>query len=180
MAQEEKFHQSFRQRWLPTYDDADNALENLEKTTDNKINCDYRDVHTVWHMAKKYTRTVIVGGALLGVGFQGFGNNTLYSEGERVGVINKFSKGGFPWKTYNGQLSLEGRTSTGDYTGAGVWDFSIDMFNDSDLRSLPSDITKYMKDGARVNVKYNQMISTWPWRAGTTYLVKSIEPTEKK
>ena len=50
-----------------------------------------------------------------------WGNNFEYSKGTRAGVINKFSEKGIVWKTYEGQIALEGIVSTGESVGANVW-----------------------------------------------------------
>ena len=125
---------------------------------------------------------MLLTGALIWGGYQGVGNNIEYSQGQRVGVVNKISEKGLIWKTKEGQLSLEGRTSTGDYTGAGIWDFSIDRLakHGENVDELYSQIRQEMENGQRVKITYKQPLATWPWRAGTTYLVQSVEPLKNK
>jgi len=96
---------------------------------------------------------------LLWTGCQTIGNNLVYSEGQRVGVVNKISEKGLFWKTKEGQLSLEGRTSTGDYTGAGVWDFSIDE-NNFRKDALYLELSQSMEKGQRVEITYEQLLAT--------------------
>ncbi|MBU4069901.1 MAG: hypothetical protein KJ646_02875 [Nanoarchaeota archaeon] len=169
--EKEKF--TFRQKWFPTMDDADK----LERARGG----DYSAIG-VGQFFSRWARSIFLAGTLIWGGYQGIGNNIEYSEGQRVGVVNKISEKGLIWKTKEGQLSLEGRTSTGDYTGAGVWDFSIDKSarHGENVDGLYSQISKEMENGQRVKITYKEPLATWPWRADTTYLVQSVEPLETK
>jgi len=171
--EKEKF--TLRQKWFPTFDDAEELMRARGK------NKDVTDIG-LGQFVGRWARSILLAGALIYGGYQGIGNNIEYSKGERVGVVNKISEKGLIWKTKEGQLSLEGRTSTGDYTGAGVWDFSIDRLakHGEKVDELYSQIGQYMEDGQRVKITYKQPFATWPWRADTTYLVQSIEQLEKK
>lgn len=171
--EEEKF--TFRQKWFPTLDDAE---ELTEKRYDKKNKFSTGDFPVIDFFGR-WARTLILSGALLWAGYNVIGNNIEYSKGERVGVINKVSEKGLIWKTQEGQLSLEGRTSTGDSTGAGVWDFSIDASSKNN-NELYSKIKKAMENGDRVKITYNQPLATWPWRAKTNYLVEDVESLETK
>lgn len=164
---------TFRQKWFPTYDDA----QELKCAKD----VDYLG-YGLGQLLGRWARSLALVGILTWGGYQSIGNNVEYSEGQRVGVINKISEKGLIWKTKEGQLSLEGRTSTGDYTGAGVWDFSIDKLakHGENVDELYSQTKQEMENGQRVNVTYIQPLSTWPWRAETTYLVQSVEPLKTK
>jgi hypothetical protein len=167
--EKEKF--TFRQKWFPTFDDADEIAQ--EKSGDNLS-------IGVGQLLGRWIRSLVLGVGLIYGGYQSIGNNLEYSEGQRVGVVNKISKKGLIWKTKEGQLSLEGRTSTGDYTGAGVWDFSIDKLakHGENVDELYSKINEYMEEGRRVKIDYKQPLAIWPWRAETRYLVQSVEPLE--
>ena len=130
----------------------------------------------------RWIRSIILIGAPIWGGYQGIGNNIEYSKGESVGVVNWTSEKGVIWKTKEGQLSLEGRTSTGGYTGAGVWNFSIDRLakHGENVDGLSSQIRQAMEDGRRVKITYIQQLATWSWRAGTPYLVQGVKPLETK
>ena len=175
--EEEKM--TFRQKWMPGFEDAEGLRDRrYDKKGKNysSMNFPFIDFFGRW------ARTIVLAGALICGGYQGIGNNIEYSEGQRVGVVNKISEKGLIWKTKEGQLSLEGRTSTGDYTGAGVWDFSIDRLakHGENVDELYSQARQEMEDGQRVKITYKEPLATWPWRAGTTYLVQSVEPLETK
>ena len=175
--EKEKF--TFRQKWLPTFDDADAFLEERCKRKDKDYK--YGSFPAVDSFGR-WARSIVLAGALIWGIYQGIGNNIEYSKGQRVGVVNKISEKGLIWKTKEGQLSLEGRTSTGDYTGAGIWNFSIDKSakHGENINALNSQIKQEMENGQRVKITYRQPLATWPWRADTTYLIQSVESLETK
>jgi len=164
---------TLRQKWFPTFSDAIKLAEARSKDP---------GVMGLGQLGGRWIRSIILIGAPIWGGYQGIGNNIEYSEGQRVGVVNKISEKGVIWKTKEGQLSLEGRTSTGDYTGAGVWDFSIDRLakHGENVDELYSRTRELMEEGQRVKITYKEPLATWPWRAGTTYLIQSVEPLETK
>jgi len=114
--------------------------------------------------------------------YQCVGNNITYSEGVRVGMINKFSNRGLFWKTYEGEMALEGIVSGGNSVGANVWRFSLDRQakHGEDVKNLAKEVLSYAESGTKAKVTYVEPIATWPWRSGTDYLVQNIEPVEEK
>ena len=174
---EEKF--TFRQRWFPTLANAEDLHE--ERCRSKGKHYDPMDFPVI-DLLGRWARTLFLAGVLIGGGCQGIGNNIKYSQGQRVGVINKVSEKGLFWKTKEGQLSLEGRTSTGEQTGAGIWNFSLDnqARHGENTDSLYALIEQYMEEGKRVKITYTQPLTTWPWRAETTYLVQSVESLENQ
>ncbi len=102
--------------------------------------------------------TVIVVGTALVLGSCQLGNKLEYSNGVRVGMINKFSKKGVAFKTYEGQMALEGIVSGGTSMGANVWNFSLDRSrkNGENTDELAKRITEYMNSGTKVRVNYTQ------------------------
>lgn len=127
-----------------------------------------------------------IGCAVAGIGllFAGscvVGNNLEYSNGTRVGVINKFSHRGLIWKTWEGQLALEGIVSGGGRVGANVWNFSLDnnRANEENIDELSQRLNQYLNENVKVKVTYHEPLTTWPWRSGTDYLVQSVEPVKQ-
>ncbi|MCK4552705.1 hypothetical protein KAT80_00690 [Candidatus Pacearchaeota archaeon] len=175
----EKKKFTFRQKWFPTFNDADDLRKERYEKKDKKFS--YSSFPSVDFFGR-WARSIFLASTLIFGSYQGIGNNIEYSGGQRVGVVNKISEKGLIWKTKEGQLSLEGRTSTGDYTGAGVWDFSIDKSakHSENVDELYSQIEQQMENGQRVKITYKQPLATWPWRADTTYLVQSVEPLKTK
>jgi hypothetical protein len=125
----------------------------------------------------RWTRTIALGGLLIWGGCQTIGNSIQYGEGVRTGMVNKLSKKGLFWKTYEGQMALEGIVSGKNYSGANVWDFSLDRQanHGEDTNALATKLIDYTRSGTKVTVKYAQPLTAWPWRAGTRYLVQSVE-----
>jgi len=123
----------------------------------------------------------ILGGALLTAPwacYQKIGNNINYSNGVRSGMINKISNKGLFWKTWEGEMALEGMVSGENSNGANVWDFSIDR-DDPKTQDLVKKIQTALSTGQKVKVDYTQKLTTWPWRSDTTYLITDVQPIEK-
>lgn len=129
----------------------------------------------------RWARTVALAGTLIWGTYQGIGNNLQYSDGIRTGMVNKFSSKGLIWKTYEGQMALEGIVSNGNSSGANVWDFSIDRQarHGENGAELARKIREYLESGTKVKVTYTEPLSTWPWRSSTDYLIQNVEPVNK-
>ena len=119
---------------------------------------------------------LMVGGTLI-IGGRGIANNWKYSEGDSVGMINKISQKGAFWKTYEGQMALEGISGKGESLSANVWDFSIDNNLSEDKKKELSDkVQTYMNSGQKVKIHYVEMLKTLPWRSESNHLIQNIEP----
>lgn len=85
-----------------------------------------------------------------------------YSEGERIGVLRKFSKKGLIYKTWEGELMLN----------AGMGTVKLDTFN----FSCPNkDVASFLKDnlGQEIILTYKQGL-LMPYKLGSTsYLITS-------
>lgn len=107
-------------------------------------------------------------------------NRVQYGDGVRAGMINKVSKKGVIWKTYEGQMALEGIAGSGGSLGANVWDFSIDgKMKAKDQEDMAELLIRYMSEGRKVKIEYNQQISPWPPRGNTDYYITKITPVVK-
>ena len=128
----------------------------------------------------RWTRSIVLLGALIYGGWQGIGNNIEYSQGIRTGMINKISEKGLFWKTYEGQMALEGIVSGNNSVGANVWDFSLDRQarHRENIGELAKKIQGYLESGTKVKVTYVEPLTTWPWRSGTDYLIQEVEPVK--
>ncbi len=120
-----------------------------------------------------------IGGCNLANGYE-------YSNGMRTGMINKVSRKGLFWKTYEGQMAgqmaLEGIVSGGQSMGANVWDFSIDdqARNGEDIDGLTKVLQENLEAGNKVKVKYREVLWGWPWRGSTEHYIQSVEPVLNK
>jgi hypothetical protein len=128
--------------------------------------------------------TLGITGIVLGGGIGGCNscNNYDLSKGYRIGVINKISNKGFIWKTYEGQMALEGMVSNGKGTSANVWDFSIDAQarHGENIPQLAKKLDSLAQLGKKVKIEYIEAGCPLPWRGSTDYYIKSVEPLDKK
>lgn len=91
-----------------------------------------------------------------------------YSEGNRAGRLIKFSKQGFMFKTYEGEMNLGGVTNSANNSMMMnyMWDFSVvDQTVADSLLKL---------EGKDISVHYTQKIGKLPWRGDTKYIVDRI------
>lgn len=155
--------QSFRQKWFPTPDDVIDAANSSDES--------------LLLFLGRWLRTLAAGGIVLYSGIKFAGNDYEYSKGMRTGMINKFSEKGLIWKTYEGQMALEGMVSNRGYAGANVWDFSLDRQkrHGENTEELAKKIQSYLESGTKVKVHYIEPFATWPWRGGTKYLIQKVE-----
>ena len=105
-----------------------------------------------------------------------------YSDGFRVGTVQKFSNKGYIFKTYEGTLnmgvvSFQAPTTSAtadERTNSSVWNFSVASSDDTTVKSIEDAMTT----GKRVKVHYKQMLYQFDWRGETTYFVYKVEPIQ--
>ena len=94
-----------------------------------------------------------------------------YSNGERIGVVTKFSKAGLLWKSWEGHLNI---TQTGMNSAGEPFEFSID--NDNENPDIINLLDKAANKGHKVKIIYHQVVG-WNWlgnRGETDYFVKRV------
>lgn len=94
--------------------------------------------------------------------------NFTYSEGSRAGVIIKFSKKGYVFKTYEGELNLGGIGNIPNTAQLNqIWEFSVkDQHVADTLMGL---------EGRKVSLHYKEKIKNLPWQGETKYFVDGVE-----
>lgn len=102
-----------------------------------------------------------------------------YSNGERIGVLTKFSKKGIIWKTYEGEMNLGGLREMNNQLGttyvANLWEFSIDSDN-PDKEKLAKQLFEALDKGSTIKVKYEDRGMVFGcWHSSTSYWIKSVE-----
>ena len=108
---------------------------------------------------------IIIVLALIGYGYWRY--FFTYSEGNRTGLLQKFSHKGTMFKTYEGELVMSSIRSTSDVSIASEkFLFSV---NDKELASKMMTM-----EGQRVTVHYHQKNGVVPWRGDTPYIVDSV------
>lgn len=88
-----------------------------------------------------------------------------YSEGDRTGELIKFSKKGYVFKTWEGEISQ-------GISGAQIFKFSV-LDNDAEVIE---DLKK--NQGQYVKVTYIERYTTFPWWGDTNYYITKVQ-TEK-
>jgi hypothetical protein len=95
-----------------------------------------------------------------------------YSEGDRAGTISKFSKKGYIFKTYEGELNVGAQGQVGNMQNS-LWEFSVDGIDNME------DLAKVLQDallsGKRVRLHYIQHYTKFFWMGETEYFVTQME-----
>lgn len=94
--------------------------------------------------------------------------NFTYSEGSRAGVLMKFSKRGYVFKTYEGELNTGGVGNIANTAQLNqVWNFSVKEVGFAD--------TLHLYEGKRVILFYQQKMKHLPWQGETDYFVNKVQ-----
>lgn len=97
-----------------------------------------------------------------------------YSDGSRAGTIMKFSRKGFIFKTYEGELNqvmfVDDNSAASGMATKNIWAFSA--VNDSELNKSIEDA---MLNGHRVKLHYREKLMTFWWLGDEKYIVYKIE-----
>ena len=97
--------------------------------------------------------------------------NYTYSEGTRAGVLMKFSKRGFVFKTYEGELNMGGVGNIGGTANVNqVWNFSVKEAGVAD--------TLHNYEGKKVILFYQEKLKSLPWQGETNYFVYKVQEVE--
>lgn len=94
-----------------------------------------------------------------------------YSEGNRSGILQKFSKKGNIFKTYEGELIMSSIASTGNVTIASE-KFFFSVTSDSLAQVL------FNLEGKRVTLHYEQKRKHLPWNGESDYFVSGVVQAE--
>ena len=91
-----------------------------------------------------------------------------YSEGNRSGILQKFSKKGNIFKTYEGELVMSSITSNIN-TSIASEKFFFSVKDDSIAKVM------FNLEGKRVTLHYEQKRGHLPWNGETDYFVNGIK-----
>lgn len=98
-----------------------------------------------------------------------FAGCVQYSDGERVGIVQKFSKKGFAMcKSYEGHAVIGLQNNGTINTNAEDFSFSVEE------QSIIPALEKAMESGHRVKLHYNQEFIAGPCRSDTHYFVDKV------
>jgi hypothetical protein len=90
-----------------------------------------------------------------------------YSEGNRAGTLQKFSKKGSVFKTYEGELIMNSLTSTGNATISSE-KFYFSVKDEAVAKKM------FELEGQQITVQYEQKRKHLPWSGETDYFVTAI------
>lgn len=119
----------------------------------------------------KYIAIAILALVLLLGGYFAYTQYT-YSEGNRAGLLIKFSKKGYAFKTYEGEMNLGG-VNTDPKAGLvnNIWTFSVkDQSVADSLMHL---------EGKYISVHYRQIVRNFSWQGETPFFVDGVEEVRK-
>ncbi len=94
-----------------------------------------------------------------------------YSEGNRAGTLQKFSKKGSMFKTYEGELIMNSLTSTGNATISSE-KFYFSVKDEAVAKKM------FELEGKHITVQYEQKRGHLPWSGETDYFVTGIVSKE--
>lgn len=118
---------------------------------------------------RKWVVLFVVLVILFGIlGYVSFGS---YSEGRRGGSIYKFSKKGYIFKTYEGELKMGGLMEGDGTLNTTEWEFSVSSSN----KDAIDKIQKAIDNGSRVSLIYEEKFFIFPWNGDTKNFVTKVE-----
>ena len=112
-------------------------------------------------MFKKFLWFLLLFVVLISTAYFAFVYYVPYSEGVRTGELIKFSKKGYVFKTYEGEISQ-------GISGAMIFKFSILDSEKEVIQKLNDNQGKYIK------VKYEEKYTTFPWWGDTNYYITEV------
>jgi len=92
------------------------------------------------------------------------------SEGERAGVVSKFSKKGVMFKTFEGELNVGAQGQVGNMVN-NMWAFTVDNNDEKIVQQLED----AMLTGKRVRLHYEQRYMKFSWMGDTEYFVTRLD-----
>lgn len=115
-------------------------------------------------------KKIMIGVSVFAIAVGGFFTFADYSDGERAGVVVKFSRKGIVpgCKTWEGEMVLGGLNRSGD-ANANVWRFTV---SDSDLVEK---IQNKLETGEHSVLTYSQPYFTMPCTTDTGYFVTEVK-----
>lgn len=88
-----------------------------------------------------------------------------FSDGERTGVVTKFSHKGIMFKTYEGELSQGSVDQGGMRT---TWLFSV-----ADPKII-EEVKNCLRDGRKCTLHYKQQLLQQSWKGSTSYFIVEV------
>ena len=142
-------------------------------STNNKADQVKKPMSVVKRKLRKYFYIALTFVVLIIVGIIYWSFYFTYSDGTRTGVLQKFSRKGTIFKTYEGELILSSVKSTSGVALAS--DRFIFSVSDKDVANQIEQL-----QGENVDLHYKETNNTLPWRGETVYMVTSASLHKSK
>lgn len=121
--------------------------------------------------AKKILKRVLLFALAIGLLVLAFFYFGVYGRGDRVGKVMKISEKGVMFKTYEGQINMEGFGAVkSDNMFSQTFEFSVE----GDRQDVIDELQKAMTEGSRVNISYIERYWVLPWRGESKYFVREV------
>lgn len=124
---------------------------------------------------KKFVKRLAIFLVVVGLLILSFFYFGIYGEGDRAGKVMKISQKGMLFKTYEGQINMEGFGAVrSDNIFSQTFEFSVE-------KSRPEVITalqQAMKENKRVNIHYIERYWHFFWNGESKYFVREVNILE--
>jgi hypothetical protein len=108
--------------------------------------------------------------AIIAIALSFVATKVPYSEGDRGGVVSKFSRKGYIFKTYEGELNVGAQGQVGNMTN-NLWSFTVD----ADDPNVSKKLEDAMLTGKRLRLHYEQRYLKFFWMGDTEYFVTKVD-----
>ena len=114
---------------------------------------------------------ILLAVVIAGLGITYLVFNYTYSEGSRAGVLIKFSKKGYVFKTYEGELNIGGMGNIPNTAQVNsIWTFSV--------RDNATADTLMKLEGKKLSLHYKEVVKNLVWDGETKYFVDGVRVIE--
>lgn len=103
------------------------------------------------------------------------GQHVNYSDGQREGTLQKLTNKGMIWRTWEGELAVEGMKISGNkdgMSGGNVFSFTVD--DPAVVEAMRSAV------GHKVRLHYREALTHVPWNGDTSYRITRAEVLGQK
>jgi len=124
---------------------------------------------------KKYTKRLFITLTVVGLVVLSFFYFGVYSKGDRVGKVIKISEKGLLFKTYEGQINMEG---FGAVQSANIFSQTFEFSVEKSRTDVIESLQQAMNEGKRVNIHYIERYWHIFWRGESKYFVRDVKILE--
>ncbi len=121
---------------------------------------------------KKVTKRVVIFILIIGVLVFSFFYFGTYGKGDRVGKVMKISEKGVLFKTYEGQINMEG---FGAVKSENMFSQTFEFSVEKDRSDIIENLKTAMNNGKRVNIHYIERYWRIPWRGDSKHFVRGVK-----